>query len=276
MQREAGTGRHQFRPFRFRFLHAIFTEDALSSFDHRRNRIGAELARTAREPVAEPVLFAALAAEDVAGQGEGPSLVELFLAFEHFGKGGPGDRSPLLDLALEVHQGPKDLFGTRRAARDVYVHRDEPIDALNDGVGVEDPPRAGAGPHADAPLRLGHLEPDPLKDGHHLHRHAPRDDHQVALPGAEPHHFRAEAGDVEPARPDGHELDPAAGGREGHRPEAVLPAPIHGRVERREDRILGDLGPAGRRQEDRGRRAGRRGRRRRCAYLHSNTPFFQA
>ena len=90
----------------------------------------------------------------------------------------------------------------------------------------------GAGPHADAPLRLGHLQPDPLQHRHHLHRHPAGDDHQVALPRAEPHHLGAEPGDVEPAGADGHQLDPAAGGRERHRPEAVLAAPVDDRVER--------------------------------------------
>ena len=55
----------------------------------------------------------------------------------------------------------------------------------------------------------------------------PGDDHQVALARAEPHDLGAEPGDVESAGADGHQLDPAAGRRERHRPEAVLAAPVH-------------------------------------------------
>ena len=54
----------------------------------------------------------------------------------------PDERAALLDLGLEVHQRPEDLLGPGRAAGDVDVDRDEPVDPLDDGVGVEDP--AGA------------------------------------------------------------------------------------------------------------------------------------
>ena len=42
MQRNSGTGRHQRRPFRLGFLHAIFAEHALPGIDNRRNGRGVE------------------------------------------------------------------------------------------------------------------------------------------------------------------------------------------------------------------------------------------
>ena len=50
----------------------------------------------------------------------------------------PDERAALLDLGLEVHQRPEDLLGPGRAAGDVDVDRDEPVDPLDHGVGVED------------------------------------------------------------------------------------------------------------------------------------------
>jgi hypothetical protein len=42
MQRNSGTGRHQRRPFRLGFLHAVFAEHALAGIDDRRNGCGVE------------------------------------------------------------------------------------------------------------------------------------------------------------------------------------------------------------------------------------------
>ena len=165
----------------------------------------------------------------------------------------PLNGAPLLDLALKVHDRAEDLLRTRGAAGNVDVHRHEPIDPLDHRICVEHAARAGTGAHADAPLRLGHLLPDSLEHREHLHRHAPRDDHQVALPRAEPHRLGAEASDVEPARADGHQLDPAAGCGERHRPEAELAAPVHDRVEGRDHGVLRHLQRAGRLQRQ-GRR----------------------
>jgi hypothetical protein len=45
----------------------------------------------------------------------------------------------VLDLFLELEDGVKDRFGARGAARDVDVHGDNLVAALDDGVVVEDP-----------------------------------------------------------------------------------------------------------------------------------------
>src|SRR5262249_55178153 len=114
----------------------------------------------------------------------------------------------------------------RRTAGHVDVHGYEAVDALHHGIGVEDATGRGARAHADAPLGLGHLQPDPLEDRQHLHHDPAGDDHQVALPRGKTHGFGAEAGDVVLAGAGGHQFDAAAGGGEGHGPETVGPDPV--------------------------------------------------
>ena len=50
------------------------------------------------------------------------------------------------DLFLEHHQSFKQTLRTGRTARDVDVHRDDPIHSLDDVVGPKHPPAARAGP----------------------------------------------------------------------------------------------------------------------------------
>src|SRR5215208_2473487 len=67
----------------------------------------------------------------------------------------------ILHELLELHHPEDEALGTRRAARHVDVHRHDPVDALDRGVGaLVAPTRAGAVTHRDAPLRLGHLLPE--------------------------------------------------------------------------------------------------------------------
>jgi len=151
------------------------------------------------------------------------------------------DRSLALDLVLQVDDRLDELLGARWAARHVHVDGDEPIDPLDDGVGVEHAAGARAGAHRDAPFGLAHLQPDPLQHRQHLHHHAAGDDHQIALPRAEAEHLGTEPCEVVLAGAGGHQLDPAAGGGERHRPEAVLPAPARQFVEPADDDVLGQL-----------------------------------
>src|ERR1051325_9462735 len=44
------------------------------------------------------------------------------------------------DLVLELHQAVDDALEARRAARDVHVHRDDGVDALDGGVVVVEAP----------------------------------------------------------------------------------------------------------------------------------------
>ena len=156
------------------------------------------------------------------------------------------------NFGLHIHDGLEELFGAWRTSRDVHIHGDEAVDALDHGVSVEDTAGAGAGAHGDAPLRFWHLEPDSLEDGQHFHNDAASHDEQVALAGAEPHDFGAEAGKVVAGGRSGHELNAAAGRGERHRPQAVGTSPVCGGVKPRNEDIF------------------------REAYRHRNTPFRHA
>ena len=101
-----------------------------------------ELARAAGQAVAEAILVAALARESRSRPAASRFSASILLALGQLGQSGPEERAPLLDLRLEVDEGAEDLLGPRRAAGDVDVDRDEAVDALHHGVGVEDP--AGA------------------------------------------------------------------------------------------------------------------------------------
>jgi hypothetical protein len=70
-----------------------------------------------------------------------------------------------------------------------------------------------------------HLLPDSLQDRQHFHDDATGNDHQVALPWAEPEDLRSEPGQVVLGRAGGHELNPTACSGKWHWPEAVLAAP---------------------------------------------------
>src|ERR1035438_8267251 len=99
--------------------------------------------------------------------------------------GGPlHQRGHLVDLVLQLHQRVKQILRPRRAAGEVDIDRDNPIHALQHGVGIERSAHAGAGAHGDAPLRVRHLVPDAFQHRGHLEGDGARDDHQIALPRA--------------------------------------------------------------------------------------------
>ena len=93
------------------------------------------------------------------------------------------NRSLALNFFLEIDDRLDQLFGPRRTARRIHVDRQETVDPLHDAIGIEHAAGRSARPHRNTPFRLGHLQPDALQDGQHLHHHAARHDHQVALPG---------------------------------------------------------------------------------------------
>src|SRR5262249_38162203 len=144
---------------------------------------------------------------------------------------------------------------------------------------VEHSASRGTSTHADAPLGLRHLEPDPLQDWHHFHRNAARNDHQVALTRTESHDLGAKPCDVEPACPYSHQLDSAACRGKRHWPEAVLATPVRDRIAPGDKRVVGyrEVTPALDRQLRAYLRTLPRGDRRRIlAYRHSKTPFRRA
>ena len=142
----------------------------------------------------------------------------------------------LLDLLLELHEAVEERLGPRRAAGDVDVDRDEPVDALRHRVGPVRAAARRAGAHRDDPLRVGHLVVEALDDRRHLLGDRPGDEHQVGLARRAAEDLGAEARHVVAAVDDGHHLDRAAGEAELERPERVLAAPADQGVDRgRED-----------------------------------------
>src|SRR5690606_21762876 len=72
-----------------------------------------------------------------------------------------GDGLLAADLLLEAHERVEVGRRVRRAAGDVDVDGEEVVDALDDAVDAVRPAGRGAHAHGDAPLRVGHLVPDP-------------------------------------------------------------------------------------------------------------------
>src|ERR1039458_2801366 len=61
------------------------------------------------------------------------------------------------DLLLQQRDGVDELLGTGWAPGHVHVDGNPLVDALYDGVIVEDAAGGGAGAHGDDPLGFGHL-----------------------------------------------------------------------------------------------------------------------
>src|SRR5574341_31309 len=135
------------------------------------------------------------------------------------------------DLVLELHEPVEDGLGTRRAARDVDVHRDDRVDALDGRVVVVEAAGARAHAEGDDPLRLGHLIVDALEDRRHLLADRPDDEQDVRLAGREPRQSGAEAIDVVVGTGHRHVLHAAARGDERVLEDRILARPADGLVE---------------------------------------------
>ena len=104
------------------------------------------------------------------------------------------------DLGLKFDERVQISLRPRRAAAHVNIHRHDPIHPLRPGVAAIHATRAGARPHRDDPFGRRHLVVDAADLRGHLVGHGAGHDHAIRLPGQKPHHFGAEAGDVEAAR----------------------------------------------------------------------------
>src|SRR5262245_13660568 len=144
-----------------------------------------------------------------------------------------------LDPLLQLQETIEDGLRPRGTAGNVDVHGDDRVDALNRGVVVVRPARAGARAERDDPLGLGHLVVDLLQDRRLAV--ADRADHhqEIGLARREARQRRAEAVEVVARARGRHELHAAARGHERVQEEAVLPPPVHDRVDGRgEERVL--------------------------------------
>ena len=88
------------------------------------------------------------------------------------------DQLLLRDLLLQRHKGMNECLGPRRAAGDMDVNRDKPVDPFQDIVALlERPARNGTSAHGNHVFGLGHLVVQTHHLGRHFLGHRPGNDH---------------------------------------------------------------------------------------------------
>src|SRR6267154_3370768 len=122
----------------------------------------------------------------------GPALRDIQGAFEA--------AAFVADFFLQLQDRIQQGFGPGWASGHINIHRNHLIDALNDGVVVEDSTGGRARAHRDYPFRFGHLVVELFDHGRHFLRHAAGDDHQIRLARRRTKYLRAETRDVEAGR----------------------------------------------------------------------------
>src|SRR3546814_8388817 len=90
-----------------------------------------------------------------------------------------------LHQLLNAHQAIQDRFGSRRASRNVNIHRDHFVNSLQHAVSIKDPSAGCACAHSHDPTRLCHLQIDLAKHRSHLfgngaHYHQPRSEEHTS------------------------------------------------------------------------------------------------
>src|SRR5206468_6308446 len=88
-----------------------------------------------------------------------------------------------LDALLQFDEAVEQGVRGGRAAWHVHVDGHDLVDALDQGVVVEDPTARGTIAHGDDPLRLGHLVVNLTQHWRHLLRHPAGHDHEIRLAG---------------------------------------------------------------------------------------------
>ncbi len=141
-------------------------------------------------------------------------------------------------LFLKQNQTLQNRFGAGRAARDVDIHRQDLVDALDDAVNIVHAATVGAGSHGHDPLGFGHLLVEPQNYGCHLFEYGSGSDEKIGLPGGPSENLGAETADVVAGRIGYHHLDEAAGQAEKHGPETVLPRPVDEIVDSSLDQVF--------------------------------------
>jgi hypothetical protein len=136
-----------------------------------------------------------------------------------------------LNFFLQANQSFQQRFRTRRASRNVNVHRDKLIDALQHGITAIHPAARCARAHGDAPFRFWHLLPNTLYGQRHFVSNGAGDNHDIALPRRESHYLGTETCDIEARSCRRHQFNCATGQTHRHGPERILAHPVHGSVE---------------------------------------------
>ncbi len=86
-----------------------------------------------------------------------------------------------VNVPLKMHQCIEHRLWSGWAAGDVHINRDNLIYSRHRGVIVVEPPRRGARPERDHPLRLRHLFVDPQENGRELVGYRADDEEEVGL-----------------------------------------------------------------------------------------------
>src|SRR3981189_2143122 len=136
-----------------------------------------------------------------------------------------------INLFLELQNRVQERFRAGGTPWNVYIHWNNLITTLHDGVIIEDAAGSGARAHGYDPLGLGHLFVEAANDGGNFWREAPGDDHQVGLTRGRTENFGAETSHVEARGGHGHHFDGAASQAETERPDGASAGPVHGFVE---------------------------------------------
>jgi hypothetical protein len=103
------------------------------------------------------------------------------------------------ELLLELEQAFDERLGSRRAARDIDIHREQLIHPFNHRVLArehERPAGDGAIAHRDDPFGLGHLVVERLDGLRHLLVDGAGDDHQIRLARRGPEDLGAKASQI--------------------------------------------------------------------------------
>src|SRR5215467_6095429 len=129
------------------------------------------------------------------------------------------------DLVLQHHDRIDHHFWAWRTSRNIDIHRDDPVDALHDGIVAIETAAGRARAEGHDPLRLAHLVVDLLQYRRGLVTHGADHHEQVGLPGRKTRQRRAEAVGVIKRGAHRHELHPAAGGDERIGEETELADP---------------------------------------------------
>src|ERR1700693_939625 len=136
-----------------------------------------------------------------------------------------------IDLFLQLQNRVQERFRAGGTPWNVYIHWNNLIATLHDGVIVEDATGGGARAHGDYPFGLGHLVVEAPNDGGHFLREATGDDHEIGLTRGGAENFRAESSDVKAGGGHRHHFYSAQSKAEAERPDGASARPVHGFVE---------------------------------------------
>src|SRR5690606_10995327 len=128
---------------------------------------------------------------------------------------------------LDLQDAVENLFGPRRTSGDINIDGNNPVDAMEYAIRVENATDACTSSDRHNPSRFGHLLVHLPKDGAHLFGDRSQYHQQICLARRKTQPFRAETRQVVMRAHGSHESDAAAGSRERPRPDGILTGKPH-------------------------------------------------